>query len=95
MTSASQRVMHSAIESTFDEQYLQPGSLPVPALFARAATLPVTEEQLREAIPGMEVRTLDCAHFVQMERPQEFNQLLRAFLANLQSMVRSSRGIEG
>ena len=46
MTSASQRVMHSAIESTFDEQYLQPGSLPVPALFARAATLPVTEEQL-------------------------------------------------
>ena len=80
MTVTPQRVMYSSIENMFEDENLQAGALPVPALFVRAATLPVTEEQLREAQPGMEVRTLDCAHFVQLEKAEEFNAILSEIL---------------
>ena len=80
MTSAPPRVMATALESTLDEENIRTGPLPVPALFLRAATLPNPEDQIREAYPGMEVRTLDAAHFIQMEKPAEFNGILQDFL---------------
>ncbi len=80
MAAAPQRVMHTALASTVSEENMPAGPIPVPSLFVRAATLPATEEQLKERYPGMEVTTVDCAHFIQMEKPAEFNAILRAFL---------------
>jgi len=80
MTSAPQRLMHPALASTLSEENFPAGALPVPSLFVRAATLPATEEQLAERYPGLEVVSVDAAHFVQMEKPQEFNAILSRFL---------------
>ena len=55
----------------------------MPSLFVRAATLPATEDELKERYPGMEVTTVDAAHFIQMEKPAEFNSILRRFLEKL------------
>ncbi len=83
MVAAPQKVMYSSIENMFEDENLHARPLPVPALFVRAATLPITEEQLRAAMPGIDIQTLDCAHFVQLERPEEFNAILRDFLSQI------------
>ncbi len=80
MAMAPQRLMHTAIASTTAEGNMLPGPIPVPSLFVRAATLPATEDDLKARYPGMQVATVDCAHFIQMEKPQEFNAILRAFV---------------
>lgn len=83
MCQAPQRLMHTAIESILAPESMPEGTVPVPALFIRAATAYATEEALRERYPGMEVRTLEAAHFVQMEKPAETNSLIEEFVEGL------------
>ena len=83
MSAAPQRVMFTAIVSTVSPESLAPGPIPVPALFIRASTAFASEDQFRERYPGLEVHTVDCAHFVQMEKPTETNALIDAFLERL------------
>jgi pimeloyl-ACP methyl ester carboxylesterase len=81
--SAPQRLMYTAIGSILDPANMPEGEIPVPALFLRAATAFATEEQFRQRYPGMDVHTLDTAHFVQMEKPDETNALIESFLEEL------------
>jgi pimeloyl-ACP methyl ester carboxylesterase len=83
MAAAPQRVMHTAIRSTLSEENYPAGSLPVPSLFVKAATLQATEDQIKERYPGMEVVTMDAAHFVHMEKPEEFNEIMSRWLERL------------
>jgi pimeloyl-ACP methyl ester carboxylesterase len=80
MATAPQRVMHTAMKSTMSEENYQPGPMPVPSLFVKAATLQATEEQIKERYPGMEVVSMDTGHFNHMEKPEEFNAILTRFL---------------
>ena len=83
MATAPQRVMHTAIASSISEENYPPGAVSVPSLFVRAVTLAATEEQIKERYPGMEVVSMDAAHFVHMEKPAEFNAILSRFLEKL------------
>ncbi len=83
MSSAPQRVMHTAIMSTIAPESMTPGPVPVPTLFIRAATAFASEDQFRQRYPGIELHTVDCAHFIQMERPAETNALIEHFLERL------------
>ena len=83
MASAPQRVMHTALASTLAEENLTSGPLPVPSLFVRAATLRASEDELRERYPGMEIVSVDAAHFIQLEKPEELNAILRRFIEAL------------
>jgi pimeloyl-ACP methyl ester carboxylesterase len=83
MGSAPQRVMRTALENTLAPENETPGPIPVPALFIRAATAFATEEELRDRYPGLEVVTVGCAHFVQMEKPAETNALIERFVEGL------------
>lgn len=83
MGEAPQRLMWSAIESLLDETNLPSGTIPVPALFVRAAMHVASADEIRARYPGIEVAEVDCAHFVQLERPAEFNAILSQFLEGL------------
>lgn len=83
MTGAPQRVMRTAMASIVSTSGTVQGPVPVPSVFVRAATYWCTEEQLKDAYPGMKVTTVDAAHFVQMEAPEEFNRILSRFLEGL------------
>jgi pimeloyl-ACP methyl ester carboxylesterase len=39
--------------------------------------------RLEGTLPGIPVVTVDCAHFIQMEKPTEFNAILKEFLEKL------------
>ncbi len=80
MAEASQRLMHTALASTLAEENCPAGPLPLPSLFVRAATFPATEEQITERYPGLQITTMDAGHFVHMEKPEEFNEILSRFL---------------
>lgn len=75
-----QRVMRSAVASIFTQQEALGGPLSMPSLFVRAATQYATEDEIRAHLPGIEVAEVDCAHFIQLEKPGEFNALLSRFL---------------
>jgi pimeloyl-ACP methyl ester carboxylesterase len=79
MANAPQRLMHTALASIFGHAKT-PGPLPVPSLFVRAATATSTEDELKQRYPGLEVTTVNCGHFIQMEMPAEFNAIVRAFI---------------
>jgi pimeloyl-ACP methyl ester carboxylesterase len=83
MMSAPQRLMHTAIASTVDAVNQPAGEIPVPALLIRAATAFASEEDFRSRYPELQVHTINCAHFVQMEKPAETNALIDAFLESL------------
>lgn len=83
MAGAPQRVMDTSMASVISTMETAPGPVPVPSLFVRAATYWRPEEELREAYPGMEVVAMDAAHFVHMEKPAEFNAILKRFLKGL------------
>ena len=83
ITCAPQRLMHTAIDSTISAESMVPGPIPVPSLYIRAATAYATEDQVRERYPGLEVHTVESAHFIQMEKPTETNALIAAFLEKL------------
>lgn len=83
MASGPQRVMHTALMSTISADAAPPGGIPVPAMYIRAATQYASEDELIDRYPGLKVVTVDCAHFVQMERPEETNRLIEEFLGGL------------
>lgn len=83
MSAAPQRVMRTALEDTIRSQNMSPGTIPVPALYIRAATAFAEEEELRDRYPGLDVVTADCAHFVMLERPAETNELIDKFVEAL------------
>jgi pimeloyl-ACP methyl ester carboxylesterase len=78
-----QRVMHTAIGSTFEAASALRGPLPVPSLFIRAVTQYASPEQIREHLPGIEVAEVDAAHFLQLEKPEETNRIIRKFVEAL------------
>lgn len=80
MASAPQRVMATALESTVAEENIPPGQLPVPALYVRATTQLASADEVRQRYPGMTVEEFDAAHFLHMEKPKEFNALLKRWL---------------
>jgi pimeloyl-ACP methyl ester carboxylesterase len=84
MATAPQRLMHTALASTLSEENYPPGPVPVPSLFVRAATLQATEEQIKERYPGLEVVSVDAAHFIQLEKPAELNAIIARFLEKVE-----------
>lgn len=85
MSSAPQRVMHTALASTVASESILSGPISVPALFIRAATQIASEDGLRERYPGMGVITVPgTAHFVQMEQPAATNNIISDFLDKLE-----------
>lgn len=83
MSSAPQRVMHTAIESTLSEENLPAGPIPVPALFIRAITHTAPTEEISSRYGGLPVAQVNAAHFLQLERPTETNRIIREFLEGL------------
>lgn len=79
-----QRVLVTALASTLDAEHDVPGPVPVPSLFIRASTHLASEDALQSRFPGMKVVTVPCAHFVQLERPTETNDLIKRFLEGLE-----------
>lgn len=80
MGEAPQRLIHTAMEGLLAPESMPAGPIPVPALFIRAATAYASEEAFSERYPGMNVRTVDAAHFLQMEKPSETNALIEEFV---------------
>lgn len=83
MANAPQRLMHTALASILSADAMTPGPLLIPSLFIRAATATATEDELKQRYPGLEVTTVDCGHFIQMEKPREFNAIVRAFIEKM------------
>lgn len=75
----------SAMEAMADEKLYEkdPIKVPVLAVLARSPFWAAdTEQFLRSLAPKLEFHMWDgVSHFLMMERPQEFNQTLRAFLS--------------
>ncbi len=83
MSTTPQRLMHTALADMFGPHAMEPGPIPVPALYIRAATNFATEDALAERYPGLEVTTVDCAHFIQLEKPDETNALVESLVARV------------
>ena len=83
MKKAAQRLMLTAIADTLAPASMAAGTIPIPAFYIRAATSIWTQHELTERYPGLDVQTLGCAHFVQLEKPNETNQLIAAFIKDL------------
>lgn len=88
MSSAPQHVIASAmVEMASFVRSLRenPGSrLAVPALFISAATPLVSLEAVKGYYPEMQTgQVVGAGHFLQMEAPDQFNAMLRRFLALL------------
>ena len=83
MAAAPQRLMWTALSDIFSPQNIAPGAIPVPALFVRAATQISTSDEIRGRYPGLHVEDVDAAHFVQMEKPDAFNEMLGRFVADV------------
>jgi len=83
MSEAPQRLMHTALTDTLNPHTMEPGRIPVPALYIRAVTNFATEEEQTERYPGLEIATVDCAHFIQLEKPDETNALVESLIARV------------
>ena len=80
MAAAPQRLMWTALGDTVAAANLAPGTIPVPSLFVRATTQIASADEIRARYPGTQVQDVDAAHFLQMENPQAFNDVLRRFI---------------
>ena len=83
MCQAPQRLMHTALADLLGPNWIKPGPIPVPALYIRAATKISAPEEQAERYPGLEITTVDCAHFIQLERPDETNALVERMIARV------------
>jgi len=81
---APQRVTYTAMKDLLSATNQSVGPIPVPSLFIRAQTASASEDQLRDAFPGMGVITVPAAHFVQMEQPAATNNIISDFLDKLE-----------
>ncbi len=80
---APQRLMHTALADLLSPQTMEPGPIPVPALYILAGSDDDAEGELAERYPGLDVTTVDCAHFVQLEKPDETNALVEGLIARV------------
>jgi len=80
MSAAPQRVMWTALSDTLNPANIAPGPIPVPTLYVRAATQIAPASGIEARYPGISVEEFDAAHFLMMEKPDHFNQLLRRFI---------------
>lgn len=83
MAEAPQRLMWTALSDLLRPENIPGGPIPVPAIFVRAATQTATAEEITSRYPGVQVGDVDAAHFLMMERPDEFNGMLRKFVEGL------------
>ena len=83
MSEAPQRLIHTALTDSLGPHTKEPGPIPVPALYVRAASNFAAEGDQAERYPGLEVTTVDCAHFIQLERPDETNALVERLIARV------------
>lgn len=85
MLAAPDYVALSAMEGMADEKIYEkdPIKVPVLAVLAKSPFWPADNEQfLRSLAPNLEYHMWEnVSHFLMMERPEEFNQILREFLA--------------
>lgn len=84
MLSAPDYVAISAMTGMADEKLYKPDPINVPLLVVLAKAPfwgPDTETFLRSLAPNLEFHMWDgVSHFLMMDKPQEFNETLRAFL---------------
>lgn len=84
MQSTSEHVAVSAMVNMADEKLYEkdPIKVPVLAVLAKSPFWPAdTEQFMRSVAPNLEFYMWDnVSHFLMMEKPQEFNRTLRAFL---------------
>ncbi|HLL75537.1 MAG TPA: alpha/beta fold hydrolase [Pyrinomonadaceae bacterium] len=84
MAGTPQHVALAAGEGMTDEALWKPDPVKVPvlAIFAKSPFWPADNEQFyRSVIPDLDYRVWDgVGHFLMLERPQEFNDALAAFL---------------
>lgn len=84
MLAAPDYVALSAMNGMMDEKIFEKDQIKVPvlAVLAKSSPWPAdTEQFLRSLAPSLEFHMWDdVSHFLMMEKPQEFNQTLRAFL---------------
>ncbi len=81
MSQAPQRLMHTALADIFAPHTMEPGPIPVPALYIRAATDNAEEGGQAKRYPGLQVASVDCAHFTQLEKPNETNALVEGLIS--------------
>ncbi len=84
MLATPQHVAVSAGESMLDEAIYKPDRIGVPvlAVFARSPAWPADNEKFyRSLAPNLDYQMWDgVGHFLMMEKPHEFNEMLMAFL---------------
>jgi pimeloyl-ACP methyl ester carboxylesterase len=80
---APQRLMHTALVDTIALHNQEPGPIPVPTLFIRAATNYSPQGAQEERFPGIECDEVNAAHFLQIEKPEETNAIIDRFLAKV------------
>jgi pimeloyl-ACP methyl ester carboxylesterase len=83
MLETPQRVIHTALASLFAETHLHEGPMPVPTLFLRASTNVNSADEIKTRFPNIEIREIEGAHFLQLERPKEVNEAIGAFNGRL------------
>jgi pimeloyl-ACP methyl ester carboxylesterase len=79
---------HHVIASTMRHRWIDNGpaaaALKVPALLVDAGRGGADYERLLQAIPSIQIgRTVGTGHFLQLEAPDQFNAMLRTFIAQL------------
>jgi pimeloyl-ACP methyl ester carboxylesterase len=89
MLSTPQHVMVSAMEGMMDAEVWKQDKIDVPLLsiFANMPYWPPDNEQfLRSIAPNLTYKEIDSVgHFPMLEKPGEFNEILRAFLSKVGS----------
>ena len=78
-----QRVIHTALASLVEEAEKHSGPMPVPTLFLRAATNVNSADEIKARYRNIEIREIEGAHFLQLERPKEVNDAIRDFIRGL------------
>jgi len=85
MLAAPEATASGAMLATFDTSYWKEDVLTMPVLGIYAGSSPMSNrENLKKLFPNSEyVQVAGTGHFVMMERPEEFNRLLAAFLGKV------------
>ena len=85
MLAPSESTAAGAMTATFESADLNNAVMPVPALGIYAGGTPMADRKsFKKVFPNSEyVQVAGTGHFVMMERPEEFNRLLMAFLGKV------------
>lgn len=85
MAEAPHRLVYTAMESLLEDASAFEGPMPVPALYLIAATSVYSPDAIKERYPNLELKQIDAAHFLQLERPDDVNAAIWEFLAGLEA----------